>query len=165
MQTLKTEALIPHLTQPALDIPAGFKPRHFGDGFIGLNGPLYTRRTDSGMQMGFRIEQRHCNPMQICHGGMMATFCDMLLPMTAMVLNKDLDSRFLPTITLQVDYLGPSPLGAWVQGEAQILRTTRSLVFMQGLVQADGAPVARVSGIFKIGGVFAGFKPLAAAGT
>ena len=91
-----------------------------------------------------------------------------MLPMTAMVFNKDLDGRFLPTINLQVDYLGTSPLGAWVQGEAQILRTTRSLVFMQGLVHADGAPVApvaRVSGIFKIGAVFAGFQPLAAAGT
>ena len=148
-----------------LNIPAGFKPRHLGDGFINANGPLYTRRAEAGMQMGFRVEPRHCNPMQICHGGMMATFCDMLLPMTAMVLNKELDGRFLPTINLQVDYLGPSPLGAWVQGEAQILRTTRTMVFMQGLVQADGTNVARVSGIFKIGAVFGGFKPLAAAQT
>lgn len=165
MQTLKTDPPIPDSTNQALNIPAGFKPRHFGDGFTSTNGPFYTRRSEAGMQMGFRVEPRHCNPMQICHGGMMATFCDMLLPMTAMVLSKDLDSRFLPTITLQVDYLGPSPLGAWVQGEAQILRTTRSLVFMQGLVQADGVTVARVSGIFKIGAVFAGFQPLAAAGT
>ena len=148
MQTAQTTTL------DTLDIPAGFKPRFFGDGFINANGPLYTRRSEAGRQMGFRVEPRHCNPMQICHGGM-----------TAMVLSKDLDGRFLPTITLQVDYLGPSPLGAWVQGEAQILRTTRSLVFMQGLVHADGAPVARVSGIFKIGAVFAGFQPLAAAGT
>ena len=162
MQTDQTPTLE---TLDPLNIPAGFKQRFFGDGFINANGPLYTRRSEAGMQMGFRVEPRHCNPMQICHGGMMATFCDMLLPMTAMVLSKDLDGRFLPTITLQVDYLGPSPLGAWVQGEAQILRTTRSLVFMQGLVQADGAPVARVSGIFKIGGVFEGFKPLGAAGT
>ena len=149
----------------ANDVPAGFKPRFLGEGFTSLNGPLYTRRSEAGMQMGFRVEPRHCNPMKNCHGGMMATFCDMLLPMTAMVLNKDLDGRFLPTINLQVDYLGPSPLGAWVQGEAQILRTTRSLVFMQGLVQADGANVARVSGIFKIGAVFSGFQPLQAAGT
>lgn len=151
-----------------VNIPEGFKPRHLGEGFISSNGPLYTRRSDAGMQMGFRVEARHCNPMQICHGGMMATFCDMLLPMTAMALNKELNGRFLPTINLQVDYLGQSPLGAWVQGEAQILRTTRTMVFMQGLVQADGINVARVSGIFKIGAVFAGFEgfgPLPAAQT
>jgi uncharacterized protein (TIGR00369 family) len=143
----------------ALNIPAGFKPRFFGDGFITVNGPLYTRRTEGGMHMGFRVEPRHCNPMGNLHGGMMATFCDMLLPMSAMALDKTLAGHFLPTINLQVDYLGPAPLGTWVQGEAQILRVTRSMVFMQGLVHADGAPAARVSGIFKIGGVFGGFEP------
>ena len=135
-------------------IPEGFSAREFGAGFIGVNGPLYTRRTDGGLQLGFRVEERHCNPMGICHGGMMATFCDMLLPISAHVLSKQIGRRFLPTINLQVDFLAASPLGAWVQGEAQLLRKTRSLVFMQGLVQADGVNVARVSGIFKIGPPF-----------
>ena len=135
-------------------IPKGFQARRFGEGFISVNGPLYTRRVEGRFQLGFRVEQRHCNPMGICHGGMMATFCDMLLPISAHVMSKDLAERFLPTINLQIDYLAASPLGSWVQGEAQVLRTTRSLVFMQGLVHADDAPVARVSGIFKIGPPF-----------
>ena len=135
-------------------VPEGFRAREFGGGFIGVNGPLYARRTDAGFQLGFRVEERHCNPMGICHGGMMATFCDMLLPVSAHVMSKDIGQRFLPTINLQIDYLAPSPLGAWVQGEAQLLRATKSLVFMQGLVQADGVSVARVSGIFRIGPPF-----------
>ncbi len=136
------------------DVPEGFQPRRFGDGFIGVNGPLYARRTDSGLQLGFRVERRHCNMMGICHGGMMATFCDMLLPISAHVLSTEIGNRFLPTISLQIDYLAASPLGAWVQGEAQLLRATRKLVFMQGLVQADGVNVARASGILKIGPPF-----------
>ena len=144
------------------DIPEGFEPRRFGEGFIAVNGPLYTRRVDGRFQLGFRVEPRHCNPMGICHGGMMATFCDMLLPISAHVMSKELAERFLPTINLQIDYLAASPLGAWVQGEAQLLRATRSLVFMQGLVQADGVSVARVSGIFKIGQPFN--RPVEAAG-
>ena len=135
------------------DVPEGFQSHRFGEGFIAVNGPLYTRRRDGGFELGFRVEPRHCNPMGICHGGMMATFCDMLLPLSAHALS-DVGKRFLPTINLQVDYLAASPLGAWVQGEAQVLRTTRSLVFMQGLVHADGNRVARVSGIFKIGPPF-----------
>jgi uncharacterized protein (TIGR00369 family) len=136
---------------PASDIPEGFKPRRFGDGFIAVNGPLYVKKLEPGIQLGFRVERRHCNPMGICHGGMIATFCDMLLPISAHYLSPELARRFLPTINLQVDYLAASKLGAWVQGEAQLLRATRSLVFMQGVVSADGDPVARVSGIFKIG--------------
>jgi uncharacterized protein (TIGR00369 family) len=144
------------LTSPTAspDVPEGFRSRSFGDGFIGVNGPLYVRRTDSAFQLGFRVERRHCNMMGICHGGMMATFCDMLLPLAAHVLAPEVGRRFLPTINLQIDYLAASPLGAWVQGEAELLRATRSLVFMQGLVQADGVSVARVSGIFKIGPPF-----------
>ena len=135
-------------------VPEGFKAREFGGGFIGVNGPLYARRRDGVFHLGFRVEARHCNPMRICHGGMMATFCDMLLPISAHVLSAEIGQRFLPTINLQIDYLAPAPLGAWVQGEAQLLRATRSLVFMQGLVHADDTPVARVSGIFKIGPPF-----------
>ena len=134
-----------------LNIPDGFKPRRFGDGFIAVNGPLYVKKLEPGIVLGFRVEARHCNPMGICHGGMIATFCDMLLPISAHYLSADLARRFLPTISLQVDYLAASKLGAWVQGEAQLLRATRSMVFMQGVVRADGETVARVSGIFKIG--------------
>jgi uncharacterized protein (TIGR00369 family) len=147
-------AIAPDTPPATADIPEGFRARHYGDGFIAVNGPLYLKRLSVGVQLGFRVEARHCNPMGMCHGGMMATFCDMLLPISAHYLSADLGKRFLPTINLQVDFLGPSPLGSWVQGDAQLLRTTRSMVFMQGLVTADGANVARVSGIFKIGPSF-----------
>jgi len=143
------------MTQTPPAIPEGFRERQYGDGFIGVNGPLYLRKIDGGgVQMGFRVQTRHCNPMGICHGGMIATFCDMLLPISAHYLSEQIGQRFLPTINLQIDYMAPSPLGSWVQGEAQLLRSTRSLVFMQGLVQADDTTVARVSGIFKIGPPF-----------
>ena len=147
------------MTAPEPDIPEGFKPRRFGDGFIAVNGPLYVKKLERGILLGFRVEARHCNPMGICHGGMISTFCDMLLPISAHYLTEDLVRRFLPTINLQVDFLAPSPKGAWVQGEAQLLRATRSMVFMQGLVTADGQSVARVSGIFKIGPRFEDAPP------
>ena len=51
-------------------------------------------------------------------------------------------------------------LGAWVQGEAQVLRVAKTMAFMQGLVTADGVNVARVSGVFKIGPAFDGLQAL-----
>jgi uncharacterized protein (TIGR00369 family) len=135
-------------------IPAGFKPLPMSGEFILNNGPLYLRHEGDLVRLGFRVESRHCNPLGICHGGMMASFCDMLLPVTAHRRVPEIAQRFLPTINLQIDYLAAAPLGCWVEGEAQVLRTTRSLVFMQGLVHADDTPAARVSGIFKVGPVF-----------
>jgi uncharacterized protein (TIGR00369 family) len=133
--------------------PPGFAPLDMGGDFITFNGPIYLRHEAGLVQLGFRVEARHTNTMGICHGGMMASFCDMLLPVSAHRQSAEVGERFLPTVSLQIDYLAASPLGAWVQGEAQVLRTTRSLVFVQGLVTADGTPVARVSGIFKMGQV------------
>ena len=133
------------------EIPPGFAPLQSGGPFIQHNGPLYLRHEGSVVQFGFRVERRHVNPMNNLHGGMMASFCDMLLPLSVHRKSDQVADRFLPTISLQIDYLAPAPLGAWVQGEGEPLRVTRSLVFAQGLVTADGVPCARVSGVFKIG--------------
>ena len=131
-------------------IPDGFRPAAVLGDFIAFNGPLYGKWTGEKVLIGFVVEQRHTNPLGICHGGMLATFADMLIPCSTMYL-ADWERRFLPTISLQIDYLGTAKLGSWVQGEAQVLRTTRNLVFGQGLVSADGAPALRFSGIFKLG--------------
>lgn len=77
-----------------------------------------------------------------------------LLPISVHRKSPEIGNRFLPTVSLQVDDLSPARLGAWMQGEAEVLRVTRSLVFAQGLVTADGVPALRVSGIFKIGAAF-----------
>jgi len=136
------------------EVPSGFRALTIGGDFIGVNGPLYVRRVGDRVHLGFRVEKRHTNPLGICHGGMLASFCDMLLPFCAHRKSAEVRDRFLPTISLQVDYLAPAPLGAWVQGEADVLRVTGSLVFAHGLVSVDGATAARVSGILKIGQPF-----------
>ena len=138
------------MMEPPL-IPPGFHPFEAGGSFMHNNGPLYLRHEGEVVQFGFRVEARHINPMNNLHGGMMASFCDMLLPLSVHRKNSEVGMRFLPTISLQIDYLAPSPLGCWVEGEAELLRATRSLVFAQGLVRADGVPCARASGVFKIG--------------
>jgi len=137
-----------------VDVPSGFVPLAMGGQFMAVNGPLYVRVAGGRAQVGFRVLARHTNPMDNCHGGMLASFGDMLLPICIHRQSAEVGHRFLPTISLQIDYLAPAPLGAWVQGEADVLRVTRTMVFAQGLAQADDAPVMRVSGIFKIGQPF-----------
>lgn len=140
-------------------IPAGFEPIVTGGPFMAHNGPLYLLHQGELVKIGFRVEERHTNPMGNLHGGMMASFCDMLLPISVHHKSSEIGERFLPTISLQIDYLAPAVLGCWVEGEAQLLRTTRSLVFVQALVSADGQPCARASGVFKIGSPFSSIAP------
>jgi uncharacterized protein (TIGR00369 family) len=137
------------------EIPEGFKPLRSGGGFIAANGPLFVRRDEkSGVTVGFRVEPRHCNPMGMCHGGWLATFADMLMPISAHAQSELVRRRFLPTVSMQLDYIAPAQVGDWVEGEGQVLKVTRTMVFMQGLVRVRGEVLLRCSGVFKIGPEF-----------
>jgi uncharacterized protein (TIGR00369 family) len=131
------------------DIPAGFAPLKLTMGFLENTGPLYGKWADDHLLLGFRVEMRHCNPGQVAHGGMLATFADMLLPIASRFQSKT-DMGFLPTINLTCDYLAPAPLGSWVEGRAEPVKMTKNLLFAQGTATAEGQPVLRANGIFKI---------------
>jgi uncharacterized protein (TIGR00369 family) len=131
------------------NIPAGFAPLRLSMGFLEAVGPLYGRWADDRLLLGFRVEQRHCNPGGVAHGGMLATFADMLLPIASRFQSK-MELGFLPTVNLTCDYLAPAPLGTWVEGRAELVKATRNLLFSQGLATADGEPVLRANGVFKI---------------
>ena len=136
-------------------VPFGFRAVKVGGPFMFHNVPLYGKWDGTRLLLGFRVENRHTNPLKMCHGGMLATFADMLIPCASMY-QGDTARRFLPTISLQVDYMSAAPLGSWVQGEADVLRTTRNMLFGQGLITADDEPALRVSGIFKLGQLIEG---------
>ena len=133
------------------DVPAGFVRLHVGGDYIKQNGPLWLAQSEDSFRVGFRVEPRHTNPLGTCHGGMLATFCDMFMPITVTRTVPELKGRFLPTISLQLDFMAPAYSGAWVEGQAEALRVTRNMVFASGLVYADGQLAVRASGIFKIG--------------
>lgn len=130
--------------------PEGFVAVQIGGAFATHNGPLFARWHAARLQLGFRVAPHHVNPGNACHGGMLGMFVDILISSAAQY-QTDIPRTFLPTISLQTDYLAPAPLGAWVQGEAEILRVTKTLVFSQGLVSADGTLVMRASGVFRRG--------------
>jgi uncharacterized protein (TIGR00369 family) len=132
------------------DPPEGYERADIGGRFALDAGPLYVRWSDEHLLFGFRVEPRHVNPGNQCHGGMLSMFADILLS-TAAQYQTDIPRQFLPTISLQLDFLGRAPLGSWVQGRADILKVTRNLVFSQGLIEADGELVMRASGVFRRG--------------
>ena len=130
--------------------PEGFKPVSVASEFIAANGPLWMSTTGP-LRGGFRVEARHTNVARTCHGSMIATFCDMLLTLTARAQSDTLENSFMSAIGLQVNYIAPARLGAWIEGEAQVLRSTGRMLFMQALVRADETLIARSSGILKAG--------------
>lgn len=119
------------------------------DAFTGHVGPFFARFDGEDLLIGFRAGKRHSNPAGIVHGGALMTFADVYMAVACAVQGR-MAASFLPTINLSSDFLAPTHLGAWVEGRTQLLRATRGFVFAQGMASADGAPVMRSSGIFKI---------------
>lgn len=129
-------------------VPEGFRPLNLPrNPYIEANGPLYGRLEGKDFVLGFRCEKKHCNPMGMCHGGMLMTLADMLLLLGSNIQERI--GRFLVTVHLATDFIGAVPEGAWLEGRVQVLKTTRSLLFTQGTMTVEGAAVARVSAILK----------------
>ena len=131
-------------------VPHGFIEAPIGGVFATTNGPLYAHWQQDHLVLGFRVEPRHVNPGHNCHGGMLATFVDILLS-TAAQYQTDIPRQFLPTISLQMDFVTGAPFGSWVEGRADILKVTKNLIFSQALVTADGVMALRASGVFRRG--------------
>lgn len=133
-----------------IDVPEGFQAVQLGGHFATQNGPLFARWHEQHLELGFRVGPQHVNPGAACHGGMLALFADILIS-TAAQYQTDIPRQFLPTISLQMDFMAPAPLGCWVLGRAEVLKVTKNLVFSQGLVSTGGVTVLRTSGVFRRG--------------
>jgi acyl-coenzyme A thioesterase PaaI-like protein len=48
-------------------------------GFIGLVGPIYSRKHEDGLEFGFRAQAKHANLRNVVQGGMLMTFADRAL--------------------------------------------------------------------------------------
>ena len=80
---------------------------------------------------------------------MLATFCDVLMSTACAYLGQD-RTPVLPTVSLSIDYLQPTPADAWVEIRTDLLRRGRTLAFAQALLTADGQPCVRANGVFSV---------------
>ncbi len=134
--------------------PPGFRPLATTEArAIGFNPiAFHARRDGDRLAMGFRVGREHCNPGGVCHGGVLATFCDIHLAFAVLFETPEISTTILPTVSLNLDYLAAVRPGAWVEAVGGKITVTRNLAFAQAIVRADGTPAVRASGTFKAGG-------------
>jgi len=136
----------------ALVPPPGFiaMPPTPGNAFLIHTAQLWIKLEDEYPVFGFRVEPHHCNPIGGCHGGMLLTFIDSYLPNVPR-FGPEGDDGATPTVSITTDFLAPARLGDWVEGRGRLLRRSSNLIFVDGMVSAEGRSLARASGIFKRG--------------
>jgi len=131
-----------------VQVPDGFRPvPHRGGDFVDANGPVYLKRVGDDAVLGFRVEQRHCNPGRVAHGGMLVAMVDDMMGYT---IYEVLGRKPAATASLTCDFLAAAKLGAWVELRATPTRVGRELIFMRGEASADGQLVMTASGVWKL---------------
>lgn len=115
-------------------------------GFIGLVGPLWQNRAGGRHCFGFAADARHANLVGVVQGGMLMTFADRALG----ILAWEAAGAAVVTVSFDMQFVGAGRIGAFVTCEGEVVRRTRSLVFMRGLVRERDRPVGIAQGTWKI---------------
>jgi hypothetical protein len=104
---------------PPFDPAAAGWEHYPGEGFIGLVGPFWTRQDGDKHLFGFLAEKKHHNRRGVVQGGMLMTFADRSLGMTAWNANGEkphatvhLDVHFIDAVQIGEIRRGEMPRGA-----------------------------------------------------
>jgi uncharacterized protein (TIGR00369 family) len=121
--------------------------RYDTDPYENLTGPFYSRRDETGqMVCAFRAEKKHMNGGGHMHGGCMATFADYALFMIADEALKNVGSV---TASLNCEFVDGAEEGEMIEARGDVVRAGGSMVFVRGLITANGRPITNFSAIVK----------------
>ena len=110
-------------------------------------GPFFHRREEDGtIVCSMRVEAKHLNGSGYLHGGALMTFADFALFAMA---QDELHEASAVTATFNSEFISAVPSGALVECTGEVVRATRSLVFVRGMMKSEGVPVLTFSGVLK----------------
>lgn len=114
-----------------------------------LIGPLWRQGEGEQLRFGLLAAQKHLNFNGIVHGGMLATFADQSMGMTAL---EATGKKPHATIELNVQYISAVHAGEFVETQCEVVRVTRAIIFMRTKMMVGMRIVGTASGIWKISG-------------
>ncbi len=115
-----------------------------GHNFGELVGPIW-RRGDG--LFGFVAAEKHRNHTGVVHGGMLTTFADQAMGMTGRRATGD---KRHATIEMNIQFIGAVQVGDFVEAHCEVVRLTRSIIFMRSKMLVGTRIVATASGVWKI---------------
>ena len=129
-------------------IPKGFLPYCTDDTFNDVIAPLFIKLSEDSPVLGMRIEKQHCNYVGMAHGGCLMTFMDIAL--SAAVCESIGKYTSTPTISLSFDFMSSAKEGDWISADILSVNKTRTMGFVNAMIEGEQGSLARVSGCFKI---------------
>ena len=117
------------------------------DPFETLTGPFYMKALDQGGYVcAFMPEAQHCNGMGNIHGGCLMTFADFALFAHA---HDHLVGGPCVTMQFESQFVGGAKPGILIESHGDIVRVTRTMLFIRGLMSQEDKPILAYSAILK----------------
>jgi uncharacterized protein (TIGR00369 family) len=130
----------------------GWKPLPAED-YPALIGPFWAKREPGEprrWRYGFLAEKRHANIGGVVHGGMLMSFADDML---GMAVWEAAGRKPCTTVQLNTHFISPARIGDFVESRAEVMRATRTVVFVRGTLAVGDRTVVAADGVWKILGV------------
>jgi uncharacterized protein (TIGR00369 family) len=110
------------------------------------NGPFWHREENGKVRCVFRVEQKHINGSGAVHGGCLMTFADYCL---FAIANTVLHEGRGVTLSFATEFIDAVYKGELVEGAGEVVRAGGSIIFMRGMLTAEGRPVLSFLGTVK----------------
>lgn len=117
--------------------------------FTGILGKMIARvEADGRVRMRAFPERRHTNLSDRVHGGALLGFIDVAL-FAAARGHGLVEAGTAVTVDLSTQFMGAAMADKPVDFVSEILRETRRLIFIRGLVEQDGDVIASYAGTIR----------------
>ena len=116
-------------------------------GFLNLVGPLWQRMVDGEPEYALVAQEKHHNRRGMVQGGLLMTFADRACGMAARFVSG---RPTMATVQLDVHFVDAGKIGETLMTRPRVIRTTRSLVFVNAEVKANNRTIVTANGVFKI---------------
>ena len=130
------------------EVPEGFEPIFRSSPYLDLLGPIFNKKTDKGLVIGLRAEQKHCNARGLVHGGVFSSLADVALGYNAAF--QDDEPVPMVTASLTIDYAGAAKLGEWIEILTDVQKVGKTLAFASCYFSVNEKRIVRASGVFGV---------------
>lgn len=134
------------------DKPEGYIPWDMStpDPFEEKVGPFYVKdRGDGTWASAFRVRGEHLNMGGALHGGMLMTFADQAAFAISRRCWNTPDVASCVTVSMTSDFVAAAFEGDLLEASGEVVRETRSLIFVRGRVESGDKTVLTFSAILK----------------
>ena len=130
----------------SITLPPGYRPYDYADPFERRVGPLGYKVDAGRVSFLFDAQPYHRNSSDSLHGGMLMTFADYAVCLTAIWGQA---GEKCVTVSFNCEFVAAGRVGDRVESVCEVVRRTRSLTFVRGQVFVGDRVLLNCSAIVK----------------